>query len=171
MAKTEPVKVVSGSLAAVKQPVTAVVEFDYSRLAIDGKPEAEYLAAQDDKYRADWAGVVATSETFFAPMFDKYIKNGMKIDPAATPQYKIVVRIESLSLGSMGQMFNPFSGVKGGGAVISGTLCFINLATGEVDCTVSFTDVQGSSAYTEGQRWGVAYMYLMKNLGKLVKKA
>lgn len=171
VAKDNPVTIESGNLAILKQNVAAVLEFDYSQLTIDGMPEAEYLAAQDDEYRADWPGVVSDSEAYFPQMFNKYIKNGMNISATTSPQYKIIVQIRTLSLGNMGQMFNPFSGIKGGGAEISGKIFFVNLESGQSECIVSFAGIKGNSSYTESIRWGIAYTYLTKTLGKLVRKS
>jgi len=171
MAKDDQVTVESGNIAVLGQQVTAALEFDYSTMKVEGLPKAEYLSAQDDQYRADWPGVVAKSETYFAPMFHNYVKNGMKIDAAASPEYKIIVKIESLSLGNIGQMFNPFSGVKAGGGIISGKIYVVNLRTNKTECTISFKDIKSTSGPTEGQRWGTTYVDLNKAIGKLLKKA
>lgn len=169
-AKDNPVSLESGNILILKNTAAAVIEFDYSTMTIDGAPEAEYLSMQDEQYRADWQGVKTDAEAYFGPMFSKYIK-GWTVSYADVPcQYRIVVRIETLSLGNMGQMFNPFSGAKAGGAEVSGKLTFVDLNTGETECVVAFAGVKGVTSFTEAARWGTAYMYLTKSLGKLLKQ-
>lgn len=170
----DPVTVDSGSLAFVKNGGTAAVVYDYSNLQVAGVPLNDFLALKDEKFCSDWEYVIVPgAEAMFAgscavlnkKKFFAYVGNDTPTD------YKMIMHLTEVDLGNMSGVFNPFSGMKGGGATISGTIECVDNKTGNTICVIRFNEVKGVSTYSDKDRWGIAYYYLVKGMQKIVKKS
>ena len=170
--KADPVTVESGSLAVVKQEAKATVVYDYSNLVVSGMSLDDFLASQTDKFLNDWDSVIVPySEQMFSAGCSAYLNRAkFLVVSEGDADYKIVLHLTYLDLGNIGANFNPFAGMKGGGATVSGTIDFVNNATGETVCTVKFNEFKGLNGYNDKDRWGSAYLMLMQNVGKIAKK-
>lgn len=171
----DPIVVESGSLAFVKGGGTATVIYDYSDLKVAGTPLNDFLTLKDDKFRSDWEYVIVPgAEAMFTGLCSNSLNKGSFTAYTETDietDYKIVLHLNELDLGNISGVFNPFGGVKGGGATISGTIECVDNKTGKVICVINFNNVKGTSAYSDKDRWGVAYLYLINGMKKIVKKS
>lgn len=168
----DPIIVESGSLAFIKNGGTATVVYDYSNLKVEGLPLDDFLASKDEKFYNDWeSDIVPTAENGFAAFVSTMNKNfSAQVGSEMSADYKIVLHLNELGLGNVSANFNPFGGVKGGGAKISGIVDFIDNKTGEKICVLKFNNIKGVNAYSDRDRWTLAYRALSKGLGKLAKK-
>lgn len=171
----DPVVVASGSLAFIKAGGTATVTYDYSNLKVAGVPLNDFLSLKDDKFCSDWEHVIVPgAEGAFAGLCAARLNKGNFIAYAGTDtqtDYNMVLKLTELDLGSVGGAFVPFSGTKGGGATISGTIECVDNRTGETICVINFDDIKGTSALSDKDRWTVAYAYLVREIQKIVKKS
>ena len=171
-----PVSVTSGSLDFIKKGGTAAVVFDYSGLQVNGLPLDDFLASQDEKFNNDWESVIVPDvELLFRNMCSMFLNRGSFIvspgDVVSTDDYKIVLRLTSLDLGSASGVYNPFAvSMKAGGAVISGSLEGIDNRSGETLCVVDFDKLQGAKGVSDKDRWSSAYRYLINLLNVNLKK-
>lgn len=174
-AKSDPIVVTSGSLAFIKAGGTATVTYDYSNLKVAGVPLNDFLAQKDDKFRSDWEYVIVpAAEASFAGVCTGILnKNNFTVHAGGDMQtdYKMVLKLTELDLGNASGVFNPFSGAKGGGATVSGTIEFVDNKTGETICVVNFNKVKGSIGISDKDRWSNAYFYLVRAMQKIVKKS
>ncbi len=170
-----PIVVTSGSLAFIKAGGTATVVYDYSNLKVAGVPLNDYLALKDDKFRSDWEYVIVPSvETLFAAHISGTLNKGnftASTGGDVQTDYNMVLKLTELDLGNVSGVFNPFAGVKGGGAIISGTIEFVDNKTGKIICVVNFNKVKGINGISDKDRWTSAYFYLARGMQKIVKKS
>lgn len=158
-----------GNLLKFKGSGTYDIEFVYDSLLVEGMPMEEYLASKDEEYRNDWN----TDVLVYVGEFCKEIPNAVNKKftlNTINPEYKFVFKSKSLSIGTMGQVFNPFTSVREGGAVIGGEIDFIEVSTNTTLAVINFSEIQGPAGFTDKLRWCAAYVDLSKRIKKILKK-
>lgn len=158
-----------GDLLKLKGSGTYDIEFVYDSLLVEGMPMEEYLASKDEEYRNDWNTEVLVSVEAFGKVIPYGANKNFTLNPI-NPEYKFVLKLKSLSIGTMGQIFNPFTGVRSGGAVIGGEIDFIEVSTNTTLAVINFSEIQGIATYTDKDRWCMAYADLSKRIKKILKK-
>ena len=158
-----------GDIKVWKGTAVYDVAFDYSALKINNQPSDEFLQAQDEDFRNDWKNVIVPGSEAMGMLVPSQVND--KFTWGTNPQYKFVIKVTNITLGNAGQMFNPFSSVKAGGAVISGDIDIIDVASGEIVAVLHIDHLQGYPAYSDKDRWIMAYAELAKRTKKILKKA
>lgn len=158
-----------GDIKVLKGTATYDVVFDYSALEIEDKPVAEYLQSRDDKFRNAWDSEIVPGSEQMGKIVPSQVNKNFTL--ATEPQYRFVIKLVGLKLGNAGQMFNPFSSTKAGGAVITGDMDIVDVASNEVVAVIHFNEIQGVSTFSDRDRWILAYSELVKKIKKVVKKA
>lgn len=158
-----------GSWAMLKEVGTYIVEVNYTDLKINDQPVDEFLKAQDEKFNNAWNTEILPQSAQYAALIPNYANNKFTLD-LLNPQYKFVLTVNRLKLGFSGGAFIPFAGAKAGGANIGGEMKIYDVKSGDLLGTMTFEDVQGVSAMSDAQRWGMSYYELGKRLKKAVKK-
>ena len=159
-----------GDITLLKKPFSYDLTFNYNDLVVNGLPVAEYVAKLDATARKKWEkDVVSYSEELgFALPF--YLSKKNSIDKE-NPQYKFVLKLNSLYLGNMTGIFVPFTTHKNGGAIISGTLEVFDGKTKASVILFRFNEVRGDVSFSDAERWEYAYAELGTKLKRAVKKA
>lgn len=161
--------VLDGSWAMLKEAGTYILSVDYSDLKIDDKPVSEFLETQEEKFRNAWESEIVPQSAQFAVVVPYYTNKNFTLD-LQNPQYKFVLKVNTLDLGFGGGAFIPFAGAKAGGANISGEMKVYDAKSDELLGSMTFEDIKGVSAISDAQRWGMSYYELGKRLKKAVKK-
>ena len=158
-----------GSWVKLKEAGTYTMEVVYTDMKIEDQTVEEFLKTQDEKFNNAWATEIVPQSAQYAT-FIPYYANGKFTLDLANPQYKFVLKVNRLKLGFAGGAFIPFAGAKAGGANISGTMEFYDVKSGELLGTMTFENIQGVSAASDAQRWGMSYYDLGRRLKKALKK-
>ena len=158
-----------GDWLMLKGSGTYILEVDYADLKIEDQTVEEFLKAQDEKFNNAWATEIVPQSAQYAALVPNYANSKFTLD-LLNPQYKFVIKVNRLKLGFGGGAFIPFAGAKAGGANICGEMKVYDVQSGEMLGSMTFDDVQGVSATSDAQRWGMSYYELGKRLKKAVKK-
>lgn len=175
-AKKKYLSVVSGNIAVLSQKnKTAIDEFDYSKTYIEGKPSLEYLTSHGSDYLKDWPNDnVVTETSFFNAWNEEIKKDGVQLVRADKADYRIVIHVDSLDLGSTGGAMFGLSKTAGG-CIIYGTVDVIDCANGNVACKIKIDNLKGNGSKffdvstNENRRRGLAYEKLAKQIVELIK--
>lgn len=159
-----------GDITILKKPFSYDLTFNYDDLKVEGLPVADYTAKLDAAARDKWNNHIVpySEELGFALPF--YISKKNSIDKE-NPQYKFVLKLNSLDLGNVSGIFIPFTIHKTGGAIISGTLEVFDGKTGTSLILFKFNNVWGDVSFTAADRWEYAYAALGAKLKRVVKRA
>lgn len=157
-----------GSWAMLKEKGTYMLWVVYNDMKIGDKSVEEFLKTQDEKFVNDWNNEVVPQSMQYALLIPNYANKKFTVDQY-NPQYKFLLKLNTLDLGFGGGAFIPFAGAKAGGAEISGELQVFS-AKDELLGTMTFKEVKGVSVMTDAQRWGMSYYELGNRLKKAVKK-
>ncbi len=159
-----------GDITLLKKPFSYDLTFNYDDLSVEGLPVSYYVAKLDAKAREDWNKEIVpySEELGFALPF--YISKKNSIDKE-NPQYKFVLKLNSLDLGNVSGIIVPYTTFKTGGAVISGTLEVFDGKTNTSLVVFTFNNIRGDVSYTKALRWEYAYAELGTRLKRAVKKA
>lgn len=158
-----------GDIMMLKSAFTYDVEFNYDGLKVNDMELNEFLASMDDKFRNDWGSDIVVYSESCGKVLPIYINKKNTLDPA-NPQYIFVLKLDSLTLGNVSGMFNPFASNKSGGSVICGHLDILDAASRESLGVIKFNEIQGLSNISDKTRWGLAYYELGSRIKKMVKK-
>ncbi len=160
------VNVISGDASVVMNiDNSAVIEFDYSNLEIDGIPYEKWLRSKGRDYVRGWDSESQYAEKGFIDNWNDENETGMFIattdDEKNAAQYRIVVSFTSLSYGSITKKI--ITGI-GGRAKGSGTIKVFKKGSDEALLIVEFKDERGGNQY----KWAKKQMRkaVYSNLGK-----
>ena len=159
-----------GDISMLKSVFAYDVEYNYDGLQVNGTELQEFLASMDDKFRAAWGPEIVTFSEAYGKAMPIAINKKNTLDPA-NAKYILVMNLDSLTLGNVSGMFNPFASSKSGGSIISGHIDILDAASRESLCVITFNEIQGLSNISDKTRWGLAYYELGKQIKKMVKKA
>ena len=172
-AKSKEVNLKSGDPKVLNQPgKTAIFTFDYKNTVCEGKPLQKYLADRGEKNVKDWPKECQeTEDSYFMERWNDESKKNIKLVKEGTADYKIVVHIEELDLGSTAAaMFMPSFSRKTGACEVSGTIDVIDQKTGKTVCVFEINKLRGVAtrsfevASSETRRRGLTY----KKMAQLV---
>lgn len=169
----DDVDYVSGNRSILKdKTATACLEVDWSTtlvgqiddeaLETPGVPLNQYLTEKGEEYINDWPEIARNGKDAFETFYNKAFKKGMKISGPSSASYKIIVKIDALDFGNTGGVFG-FS-AKAGGAIMIGSITYIDIATGEPVLTFKVNEVQGNGHFTENMRIQLMFMELVEEL-------
>ena len=159
-----------GDITVLKNPITYDLTVVYENLKVNDLPVDEFLPTMDEKFRNDWGKEIVPYAESVGKTMPMVINKKNVLDPN-NPKYKFVLTLNSVSLGNVSGVFNPFTSPKSGGSVIYGSLEMFDAATNASVLVVKFDKVQGVSHFSDSIRWALAYVDLGNRLKKIVKKA
>jgi hypothetical protein len=160
-----PITVKSGSISALKSPVKALFEVDWSATKVGDQTLDTYLQGRGPDWVRDWPRDKETAASYFKTRFNKKSK-GMKItSDASVATHKMLIRVKNLDVGNPVSAF--FGPPKAGGVIMIGTIDIIDLATNQVLCVLYVDEVKGQGTLSETARIGMMYDVLAKKLCKL----
>lgn len=159
-----------GDITILNSPIIYDTEIVYEDLMVNDLPVNEFLQTMDEKFREAWSTeIVPFAETIGYGM-PTCINRKNVLDPE-NPTYKIVLTLNSLNLGSIGGIFNPFGTRKTGGSIIDGKMELFDAATNDSVLLITFNKIQGESDFSDSMRWALAYIDLAKKIKRTAKKA
>jgi hypothetical protein len=161
-----PLKIMSGTPAVLNNAGDVAFSIDYSNATIEGKTVAEYLKDRGDTYTADWPADNIKLYNSFVGIFNR--KNDLKIklvDEKAATKYKMIWHINALDMGNTAASFLSLS-MKGGGAIMSGTLNVYDTTTHQSVASIAIGDIKGITSHQESMR----RMMVAISAGKAVAK-
>lgn len=159
-----------GDITVLKNTFPYDLRINYDNLKVNGITVEEFLPTMDEKFRNDWdADIVVFSESV-GKSIPILMNKKNTLDPT-NAQYIFDLKLNSLTLGNVSGMFNPFTSNKSGGSIISGTLEVFEASTNSSVLVITFDEIQGLSNISDKMRWSLAYVELAKRLKKIVKKA
>lgn len=175
-ANAQKIKVVEGSLDAVKGTKEYKLEFTYNDLAVGKfKDEAEYIAKKKEEYNKKEAGKgdkwaeawVADREARFEPKFTELFEEYSKAAISDKAKYTLIFHTTFIEPG-----FNV--GVMRKNAEINGEVTIVETANpGKVLAKLTITKSPGSQFggydFDNGVRIAEAYAKAGKEIGKKVK--
>lgn len=162
------------------------IEFDYSNLMVEGYKLSDYLRTQTDSkdHEAEWNEQILEMEVKFRETFSDENKEGAKLVLNGDYDYKILVHMNNIELGSTGKNIAKaiigFGGSKKGGSKFNGTIDIIEKSTNEIITTYpfDFTAKTGSGGiktmvrgFSEYSRLRAGYVQLAEMLVKSAQKA
>ncbi len=159
-----------GDITELKNTFSYDLRFNYDNLKVNGITVEEFLPTMDEKFRNDWdADIVVFSESVGKSI--PILMNKKNTLDTTNPQYIFELKLNSLTLGNVSGLFNPFTSSKSGGSIITGTLEVFDAPTNNSVLVITFDEVQGISHVSDKMRWSLAYIEFAKRLKKIVKKA
>lgn len=164
----DAIVVKSGDATLLKQDVKALLECDFSNAKVGDKPFDVYLKSNGEEYVKSWPDDQLKVALYFSTRFNKRNKNKMQVtdDPSAA-QYKIVITPTVIDMGDRGSSFNPFASAKAGGAILSGTVNIIEIASNNSVCQLQFEEVKGIGHVSNTVRLGMAFFGLATLMTKM----
>lgn len=164
-ANARDVNVTSGDATEVMNlDNSALIEFDYTNLKIDGVPYKNWLRSQGRDFVKGWDSESESAAEGFINNWNDENKTGMYIavtdEEKAAANYKIVVTFTDLNYGNLAKKI-----IFGGGrAKGSGNIKFYRKDSSEPFLTVEFKDEKGGNQY----KWSKKQMRkaVYSNLGK-----
>lgn len=164
----ESVVVKSGDIALLKQKVNAVVVFDYSIAKIGDKGFIEFLKSTEKDFEKNWPNDCVKISQFYSVRFNKNNSTGMQIvEDAATAKYKMIITPTSVDMGDRGASFNPFASSKSGGAMVSGSVNIIDIATNKSVCLLQFEEIKGIKHVSNTARLGLSFYRLAELIAEI----
>jgi hypothetical protein len=139
----QKVKVVSGSLSFLKGEETLNFVFDYSRLQVDGRSEAAFVAekvkeynqskpGKGDEWKSEWETVYR--DKFYHPYFFREFNSQSKLRGGVEMQANYEAKVRVLAI-SPGFMAGPFSKP----AIIALEIIFTKVGSDQVLAKISIT--------------------------------
>ena len=175
-AKKSYLSVISGNVSVLNQiDKTAIPEFDYSKTYLEGLPAIDYLTNHGGDYVKDWPEDNVVVAGYFFNAWNDVMKNrGLKLVKAGNADYRVVVHVDSLDLGSTAGAMLGFSKTAGG-CIICGTIDIVDCASDNVVCKLKVDKLKGDGAKffdtgtNENRRRGLAYEKMAKQVVELAK--
>ncbi|WP_143049207.1 hypothetical protein [Prevotella sp. kh1p2] len=165
-AKKKYITLQSGDVQVLNQPgKTALYEFDYSKTICEGKPLEQYLKDRGEENVRDWPGeCIETQDNYFMPRWNDESKMNISLIKEGKADYKIVVHVTDLDLGSTAAaMFIPSFSRKTGACEVSATVDVIDLSNNQTVCVLNVNKLRGVNmrafevASSETRRRGLTY--------------
>ena len=159
-----------GDITLLKNNITYDLAVVYDNLKVNDLPVDQFLPTMDEKFRNSWSTEILPYAENAGKSIPIFMNKSNVYDPN-NPKYKFVLTLNSVTLGNVSGVFNPFASPKSGGSIIYGKLEMFDAASNASLLVVKFDKVQGVSHFSDSIRWGMAYVDLANRLKKIVKKA
>ena len=133
-----------------KSDITVTVCFDYSNTEIEGKPAMTYLKEHGENFVKDWPKDNNELQKVFVQRWNKENKKGLQLTDDEKTEYRMVVTVTKLDMGSFGASF--VVGMGAGGAKMSGKIELFKKGNNEPSFVLDVDGQTGKSEWTEQQR-------------------
>lgn len=162
----------SGNCDIFKDEITFNVVFNDSNPIIDGKDQSaeEYYSAKSVQEYNDFVSAMQRAHQSFITYYNQKRTGAIKsvIVTETEAPYTLNVNITTINVGNGGGVAFAMS-AKSGGAVLHGTMSFVNNSTGETVCEMEFSGVKGMLGPKFTSRAISVYRYLADALLKSIK--
>lgn len=178
-AKNKEVILKSGDPTVLNQPgKTAIFTFDYKNTICEGKPLQKYLKDRGEENVKDWPKECQdTEDNYFMERWNDESKKSITLIKGGEADYKVIVHIDKLDLGSTAvAMFVPTFSRKTGACEVSGTVDIIDQKTGKTVCVLEISKLRGVAtrafevASSETRRRGLTYKKMAQLILEFAQK-